>query len=123
MTDEEKTKKKLEAFEKRKQRYYSMSSMIQNMVWKLKDIERSRGHTTAFKQLMLALDAYDQQIRDDFSRYEKQINRRRDRDDVKQLQQALNRERTLRQELESKVKEASESSGLFIKFVRNKLGI
>ena len=113
-------KKKLK---ERKQAYYSTSGLVSSVKWKLKKIENNRGHTIAFKQLMLSLDGYEQQVRDDFSRYEKQIRRCDNKDDVIDMQKALNRERTLREALDAKVKEASESSGLFIKFVRNKLGV
>lgn len=123
MTKEEKKKYRQEAFEKRKSEYYSLSATINNMQRKLKNIEKNRGHTIAFKQLMLALDGYEQQIREDFSRYDKNIKRSSHMLEVKSLQQSLNRERKLREELEHKVKEATTSSGLFIKFVREKLGV
>lgn len=119
MTPEEKKEK----LRQRKQAYYSTSALVNNMKWKLKELEKNRGHTIAFKQLMLALDGYEQQVSDDFSRYEKRITRCDNKADVADMQKALNRERTLREELDKKVKEASDSSGLFIKFVREKLGV
>ena len=111
------------AHKERKEAYYSLQYKLDDMRHTLQNIKKNRGHSTAFKQLMLSIDAYNQQIRDDFSRYEKQVNKIRDKDSVFEMQTALNRERKLRHELELKVKEASESSGLFIRFVRDKLGV
>ena len=119
LSKEEKKKK----LKERKDAYYSTANLVNNMKWKLKEIEKNRGHTIAFRQLMLSLDGYEQQVSDDFSRYEKRILRCDNKHDVVDMQKALNRERTLREGLEKKIKEASESSGLFIKFVRNKLGV
>lgn len=101
--------------------YYSLTYPINNMKWNLENVHKTRRKSIAYKQLILALDAYEQQIRDDFYRYEKQVTSRELKNEMKQLQQSLNRERKLRKGLESKIKEASESSGLFIKYVRDKL--
>ena len=105
----------------RKKEYYSLTNPINDMKCKLENIHKTRRRSIAYKQLKLALQAYEQQIRDDFYRYEKQVANRELTNEMKQLQQSLNRERKLREGLESKIKEASESSGLFIKYVREKL--
>lgn len=112
-----------ERLKRRKSEYYSLSHDLYNIKRKLRGIEKNKGHTTAFKQLILGIEGYEQQISDDFSRYEKQIRIMDRTDEIAKMQKALNRERAIRQELELKIKEASESSGLFIKFVRNKLGV
>jgi hypothetical protein len=106
----------------RKKAYYSLRNDIDLIKQKLIDIKKNRGRSPAFKVLMSALDVFTEQVDRDFSRYEKRIKSISNGDVALELQQALNRERKLREELEKKVKEASESSGLFIKFVRGKLG-
>lgn len=109
--------------ERRKKAYYSLTYDVQMMKYKMSEIERSRGHTTAFKNLLLAFDIFEEQLSRDFSNYEKNIKRNELTIDNRQLQTSLNRERKLRHELETKIKEASESSGLFISYVRKKLKI
>ena len=120
MTPDE-IKEAREKHKERKKDYYSLTSPINDMKWRLENIHKTRRKSIAYKQLVLALDAYEQQIRDDFYRYEKQVKSRELKNEMKQLQQSLNRERKLRSGLESKIKEASESSGLFIRYVRDKL--
>jgi hypothetical protein len=109
-----------EKHKERKKEYYSFTSVISNMQWTLKNSHNNR-RSIAYKQLCLALEAYEQQIRDDFYRYEKIVSSREQKNEMKALQQSLNRERKLREGLESKIKEAAESSGLFISYVRKKL--
>ena len=107
--------------EEKKKAYYSLRNDIDHIKSKLTRIKRSRGYSPAFKVLMSALDVFNDQVRRDYSRYEKRVNSISNGDKVIELQQALNRERKLREGLESKIKEASESSGLFISYVRSKL--
>ena len=120
MTPDE-IKEAKEKHKARKKDYYSLTSPIGDMKWRLENIHKTRRKSIAYKQLCLALEAYEQQIRDDFYRYEKLVTSREQKNEMKELQQALNRERKLRAGLESKIKEASESSGLFISYVRSKL--
>ena len=120
MTPDE-IKEAKEKHKERKKDYYSLTSPITDMKWRLENIHKTRRKSIAYKQLQLALSAYEQQIRDDFYRYEKQVTSRELKNEMKQLQQSLNRERKLRSGLEAKIKEASESSGLFISYVRKKL--
>lgn len=121
------TDKQIESIEediKRKtDEYYVLSNRLENMKLALENIKGRKGHTVAFKQLILAIEGYDQQLRTDHARYVKQIKSRANSSIIKELQTSLNRERKLREKLEVQVKEASESSGLFIRFVRDKLGV
>ena len=64
----------------------------------------------------------EEQVQLDLYRYEKRIGKMSERDEIASLQKSLNRERLKREKLEKKVNEAKESSGLFIKYVREKLG-
>ena len=107
--------------DKRKKAYYNLTHDIYMMKCKMKDIEKHRGHSPAFKNLMAALDVFEDQLTRDYERYEKRIRESSATKEIKQMQDSLNRERKLRNELEVKIKEASESSGLFIKYVREKL--
>ncbi|YP_010660204.1 hypothetical protein PP590_gp47 [Pseudoalteromonas phage HS1] len=112
-----------ESRERRKKAYYQLAHDIQMMRYKMNEIKRHRGHSPAFKNLMLAFDIFEDQVSQDFSNYEKNIKKNEITADNRQLQNSLNRERKLRHELELKIKEASESSGLFISYVRKKLKI
>ena len=105
----------------RKKAYYSLRGDVDNMRYKLQDLGKHRGHSSAYKVLISALDVFRDQVSADFNRYERRIRFIDNSDTALELQQALNRERKLRQELENKIKEASESSGLFISYVRSKL--
>lgn len=118
MMTKDELKKKRKA---QKDLYYSLSHELYNMKYKLQNLKGQRGHSLAFRQLILAIDAMEQQIRDDHSRYERRFRSISNGDVALELQQALNRERAKREELEKKIKEASESSGLFISYVRKKL--
>lgn len=109
--------------DRRKKAYYGLAHDIEMMRYKMNEIKRHRGHSPAFKNLMLAFDIFEEQVSKDFSTYEKNIKRNEVAADNRQLQSSLNRERKLRHELELKIKEASESSGLFISYVRSKLKI
>lgn len=112
-----------DVIERRMREYYRLNHKIYMFKEDLKNIKNIKGHTREFKQLMLSLDGFDEQIHNNIRRYERRVKLRDATDELKEMQKALNRERKLREDLELKVKEASESSGLFIKFVRNKLGI
>ena len=114
---EDREKQRLE----RQQAYWSIVNNIDGIRHKLNSIKKHRGHSTAFKQLMLALDGFEKQIRDDQDRFRNRVRQYDNKAEIKELQKALNRERQKREELEKKITEAKESSGLFIKYVRKKL--
>jgi|TARA_R110000850_G_scaffold247757_1_gene372706 hypothetical protein len=120
MLDKELLKKQAN---ERRQKYYSTRSHISGMKYHLQDLESHRGNSSAFKLLMIALDTYDRQVLDDYRRYEMRIGRIDIKDEVKEMQTILNRERLKREELEKQIKEATTSSGLFIKYVRKALKV
>lgn len=99
-----------EAIERRMKEYYRLEHKIYTFKADLKEIKNMRGHTREFKQLMLSLDGFEYQIHENIKRYQKRIESRNATEQVKEMQQTLNRERKLREELELKIKEASESS-------------
>ena len=105
----------------RDRKYYSLRSDIRYMKENLVDIKFGRGHTNAFKLLMIALDGFEDQICKDYDRYVKRVGSIVKRDELKELQQSLNRERKIRADLENKIEEAKTSSGLFVDYVRKKL--
>ena len=109
--------------EAKSKKYYELQAKLDSIYWDMMELEPRKGNSTEFRMFKLALDAFRKKISADFRRYELVIDRKLNRCEVKKLQQSLNRERKLRQELETKIKEASESSGLFIRYVRNRLGI
>lgn len=111
------------AHEQRKQLYYSLENDLWRIEIKLSNLKKNRGQTPAFKNLMIAVEMMREQIRRDYLRYENRINAANAKDQVSEMQKALNRERAKREELEKQVKEATESSGLFIKYARKALGI
>ena len=107
----------------KQQAYYSLSYDIHIFRQKMLELRKGRGHITEFKLLDAALDLFERKIEEDYKRYVLRIKAFSERKELKEMQQSLNRERKTRAALEVKIKEASESSGLFIKFVRNKLGV
>lgn len=119
MTEEEINELKRE----KERENYRVCNFIYQMKNELNHIKKHKGRTTAFKLLHNALDNFEDQVNRDHSRWVSRINARQYSSDNKVLQQSLNRERKLREELQSKIKEASESSGLFISYVRSKLKI
>ena len=103
------------------QRYYALRDQVNNMKFHLQSLRKHRGHSDAYRLLIIALDGF----RDQISRDHRVIERRNriisDKNLSAELQTVLNRERKKRFELEAKMKEASESSGLFISYVRKAL--
>lgn len=95
-------------------KYRQIRSLIWNIESYLRDIEKHKGRSLAFKNLQNALKIFEQQVREDHKRFSNRVDINNRRKEVRDMQQSLNRERKLREELETKVKEASESSGLFI---------
>jgi len=125
MTDNTDLRKK-----RREERLAEKRKSLDKILWKLNDVsyalrreETFLGRSSAYKNLMIALDWMEDQVVEDLNRYERIIENKSAREEMQQLQQALNRERKLREELETKVKEASISGGLFIEYVKGKLGI
>lgn len=112
-----------EALEEKKRRYYSLRYKLEGIKSELLHLKKHRGHTPAFKQLLISIDMMQDQVQSDFNRYEKGVKRIEERREIKSLQNSLSREQKKRLELETKIKEATESSGLFIRYVREKLGL
>lgn len=101
--------------------YYDTKNMLYTMREKLNSIKYHKGISAEFKGLIIALDVFENQVDRDFRRFENMASRHHHRDKIKQLQQYLNRERKLREQLQNRIDEAKESSGLFIKYVRSML--
>ena len=113
-------KDKEESLRTRKSEFLSLRSELGCFSSKLAKLKKHSGHSVEFKLLMLAIAMMKKQVEDDYERYERRLSRREERLQIKDLQKSLNREREKREALEQKVKNASESSGLFIKYVRDK---
>lgn len=116
----EKARKNLE---ERERLYSDLKWNLRGMQDNLKALKRFRGHSSAFKNLMIAIDIMQNQIESDHFRYKAIDQRRSDKEEVAEMQKSLNREKLKNAELEKKIEEAKTSSGLFIEFCRNKLGI
>lgn len=108
-------------FTRRQERFNEDMDMFWRMRGMLDDMEANQRKSPSYRLLEAAIDTFGDQIRNDFYNFEGVCRRAKSRDNEVDLQQALNRERTKRAELENQVKEASESSGLFISYVRKKL--
>ena len=107
----------------RSKAYYSLRHKLHNMKDCLNELKDHRGHTVAFKMLILAIDAMQDQIRRDSDRYEKRICNQNNHDELVDLSKSFNREVIKNKDLEKKIEEAKTSSGLFIDFVREKCGM
>lgn len=119
MTKEER-QQKLKA---RKELYYSLEWDLRGISDKLRNLKNHKGHSPAFKVLTSAVDVMLDQVRKDYSRYENRIIQANCRDDVEAMQKALNREKAKNAKLEKEIDQAKTSSGLFVDFVRKKLGV
>jgi len=118
----DKEKRKL-SLKEREDRYYDLANDLYFMKDKLLTLKGYRSNSLAFKQLLLSIEAMSEQVHSDFKRYKRRINIMTANDEIISLQKSLNRERAKREELEAYVKESMTSSGLFIKYVREKLKI
>lgn len=105
-----------EIIDSQEKKYNQISSLIWNMERDLRDIKKHKGRS-------LALEIFEQKVDEEHRSFKKRVRNNTVTLDNRLLQQSLNRERKLREDLETKVKEASESSGLFISYVREKLGL
>lgn len=103
--------------------YYSLREDCYIFKHKLMELTKHRGHSGAFRVMVAALDVFDDQINNDHQRYVRRIRLIDDKPIIKELQNSLNRERAKREELEKQIKEATTSSGLFIKYVKDALSI
>lgn len=110
------------ALQERENAYYSLSNDLFYMEDKLRSLKKHRGHSPAFKGLLISLELMRAQVDQDFYRYKSRIGQRSYHYEMSSLQKSLNRERLKRENLEKKVNEAKVSSGLFISYVREKLG-
>ena len=120
MLNKEERQKALKA---RQKVYYSLEYDLKCMRDKLLDMKKNRGHSQAFKMLMIAIDMMSNQVRDDHTRYERRIRFNDNSDNCRLLQESLNREKKKNADLEKRIEEAKTSSGLFISFVRKNLGM
>lgn len=112
--------KKYSAMESRKQSYEEDMQIV-DQIHTLVHYRLKKKASLQYKMLRDALRIYEMHLTDHYDRYRDINGRNTMREEMRELQQSLNRERTKREEIEDKVKEASESSGLFIKYVRSKL--
>jgi hypothetical protein len=103
--------------------YYSLRNDCSQFRHKLMDLKKHRGHSAPFRVILAALEVFDDQINNDHQRYTKRIRVSKEKPIIKELQDSLNRERAKREELEKQIKEATTSSGLFIKYVKKALSI
>tara|TARA_R110002153_G_scaffold160608_1_gene312963 strand:- start:201 stop:587 length:387 start_codon:yes stop_codon:yes gene_type:complete len=101
--------------------YYALRNEIDDMKFNLQSLRKHRGHSDAYRLLIIALDGFRDQISRDHRAIERRNRIMSDKNLTAELQTALNRERKKRFELEAKMKEALESSGLFISYVRKAL--
>jgi len=124
MTDKEalKVKWKKER-QKSTESYYALRNEIDDMKFNLQSLRKHRGHSDAYRLLIIALDGFRNQISRDHRAIERRVRITADKQLAAELQNALNRERKKRFELEAKMKEASVSSGLFIAYVRKALNL
>lgn len=118
--NKENRKDKLRESEKR---YYDLSQKLDYFMRELLDLKKHRGHSPAFRNLISSVEIMQDKIEEDYRRFVLLIRKKDAKDEVKEIQNALNRERTKREALEAKIEEAKTSSGLFIKYVRGKLGV
>jgi len=119
LTKEERAEK----LKKREDSYYSLRNKLDSIRWQLKDISENKRRTYSFKLLDIAINLSLDQVNKDYDRYVRRIRIADHSEDVSFMQQALNREKAKNAELEKKIEEAKTSSGLFIDFIREKLGI
>ncbi len=108
--------------EKKKDEHYT----LRNEIWYLRDKVSRLGkskHSPAYKVAVSALDMLNNQIEQDYNRYTRRLRVADANEVAQELQQSLNREKKKNFELEKKIEEAKTSSGLFIDFVRSKLGM
>ena len=103
--------------------YYSLREDCYAFKCKLMALTKHKGHSGAFRVMVAALDVFDDQINNDHQRYIRRVRLIDDKIIIKELQNSLNRERIKRELLEKQIKEATTSSGLFIKYVRDVLGV
>jgi len=120
MNKEERQRK----LETKEDSYYSLRSELSSLQWRLKDLKGYRGgRSSSFKLLNLAINLSLDQVENDYNRYVRRICRRDAEEDVELMQKALNREKVKNAKLEKEIEQAKTSSGLFVDFVRKKLGV
>lgn len=109
--------------EQQNERQRNLYYKLDNILYEVKNADGYRSNSDTFKNFEISVRLLQDKLQKDYYRSESVIRRRIESDEKRGLQQALNRERKLRQELEDKINEATTSSGLFIKYVRDKLGV
>jgi hypothetical protein len=118
MNKEERAKR----LEEKEDTYYSLRNKLGSIKWDIRHINQNKQRSNAFEILNIAIDLSLEQVNKDYNRYVRRIRISDMSDDVSFMQKALNREKLKNAELEKKIEEAKTSSGLFIDFVRSKLG-
>ena len=118
MNKEERAKKAQE----KQEEYYSLRNDLGEMKFKLNRLRKEKGRSRPFMMLNASIDLMLYQVESDYNRYIRRIRIADSSDTVIFMQKALNREKEKNAILEKKIEEAKTSSGLFIDFVREKLG-
>lgn len=109
-----------EVLKEREKEYVKISNDIYYFRDKLSCYKRISKSSLAFKQLDLALKGVLKEIETETSKYKEILDNKSLRKEMKQLQQALNREKAKNFKLEKDIEEAKTSSSLFIKYVKEK---
>lgn len=102
------------------EKYYELDNACWTFRQHLSEVKGFKGGSAEFKMLELALSKFQDKLRKDYDLCERLKRREQNICTVKEMQQALNRERKIRHELEKEIEEAKRSSGLFISYVRSK---
>ena len=123
MSNNLESKQKEDLLEKQDSRHHEIYNQLDYILRTLKEMDSYNHRSSVFKNFEIAVRLLQDKLHEDVYKSVKIIERSKQSQEMKQLQKALNRERKLRQELENKINEATTSSGLFIKYVRDKLGV
>lgn len=102
-------------------KYNRINYKLENLKYELTDTFGPRGRK--YNLLFLAIDSAQQQLKLDYDRYVRRIRIIDNSEEMRSLQKSLNREIKKNTELEKKIDEAKTSSGLFIDYVRKRIGI
>ena len=103
-------------------KYNRIHYKLEELKYELTNIFGHKGGRK-YGLLALAIDSAQDQLKLDYDRYVRRIRTLDNSDAMRSLQKSLNRERKKSAELEEKIDEARTSGGLFIDYVKNKLGI
>lgn len=104
-------------------KYWNRKWKIDEIRQQLKDLSGNKENSAAFRAVLAGIDIFADQLYDDHKRYLQRLENMSAASEVAEMQKALNREKSKNAELEKQISEARTSSGLFIKFVRDKFKI